>query len=417
MKTLLLCFCLCYPFIGFAQQEEILIKVHSNDYEFINVPVSIPLKSLPVAVWNDQVLYEKEDQTFRTIPHQIESGSNPQLTFMMDGVMGRQSVKEFVLRAGKKEPVFPSFEISADEETFIMILEDQKILSYQFREKMPPEGVDPVFRRSAFIHPIWSPSQTVLSRIQPEDHYHHYGIWNPWTKTKYRGEEIDFWNLGEKQGTVRFKGLISRVEGPVYGEMNILQDHIKLMDGTMEETVLHEKWSIRAWKLGKKDKFWLIDFTSILNCAEDSPLELTAYRYGGGIGFRAAEYWTSENTSVLTSEGRTREEADGSRAKWCMVSAGNENSLNEPGILFLSHSLNHEHPEPMRVWPSDANEGRGDLFFEFCPIRHNDWILEPGKEYALNYRLLVFDNPISADEAELYWKSFVNSPEVEIIKE
>jgi hypothetical protein len=55
------------------------------------------------------------------------------------------------------------------------------------------------------------------------------------------------------------------------------------------------------------------------------------------------------------------------------------------------------------------------MFFEFCPIRHNDWILEPGREYTLKYRMLVFDNPISPREAEMYWKSFVNSPEVKII--
>jgi hypothetical protein len=324
-------------------------------------------------------------------------------------------VKEFVLRSEERNISFSPIKILINEESYTVIDGNRKIFAYQHREQMPPSGVDPIYSRSAFIHPLWSPSQSALTRIQPEDHYHHYGIWNPWTKTMFGGEEIDFWNLGKKQGTVRFKGLISRVEGPVYGEIHVLQDHIKLGDGKTEETILHEAWMLRAWKLNRDKGYWLIDFTSILNCATPNPMELKAYRYGGGIGFRAAEQWTHKNTSVLTSRGKTRDEADGSRARWCMVSADIQDGSNEPGILFMSHSLNRDHPEPMRVWPSDANEGRGDLFFEFCPIRHKDWILEPGREYAQNYRLLVFDIPINPEEAELYWNSFVNSPEIEII--
>jgi hypothetical protein len=333
----------------------------------------------------------------------------------MSGYTNKNEVKEFILRSVESTISYSSIEVVTNEESYTMIYGDKKILSYRYREKMPPYGVDPVYRRSAFIHPIWSPSQIVLSRIQPEDHYHHYGIWNPWTKTKFLGEDIDFWNLGEKQGTVRFQGLIAEVEGPVYGEIKVLQDHVKLSDDGEDKTILHENWIVRTWKLDNKKNIWMIDFTSILNCATGSPLELLAYRYGGGIGFRAAEFWMKENTTVLTSEGKTRNEADGTRARWCMVSAKTIEGSHEPGILFLSHPLNRDHPEPMRVWPVDANEGRGDLFFEFCPIRHNSWILVPGKEYALNYRLLVFDYPISHEEADLYWKSFVNSPEVKII--
>ena len=398
-----------------AQPDEIRITVHTRDNEFFNVPVFIPIEKLHVKNLDNWVLYELSEKSTTVQPYQLESGERPGLVFIMRGHTQERTVKEFMLSRGQQSWSKPMVKISMGEETFTMVSGDKNILSYQHAEKMPPEGVDPVFRRSAFLHPVWSPGQTILTNIQPDDHYHHYGIWNPWTKTKYRGEEIDFWNLGEKQGTVIFKELISRIEGPVFGEIRVLQDHIKTAGGSNGEPVLHETCVIRSWRIDDSDRFWLIDFTSILRCATDSPVELTAYRYGGGIGYRAAEYWTNENSVVLTSEGQSRDDADGKRARWCMVSAGNPENKDEPGILFMSHDLNREHPEPMRVWPSDANEGRGDMFFEFCPIRHNDWILEPGREYTLKYRMLVFDNPISPGEAEMYWKSFVNSPEVEII--
>jgi hypothetical protein len=47
----------------------------------------------------------------------------------------------------------------------------------------------------------------------------------------------------------------------------------------------------------------------------------------------------------------------------------------------MSHPNNQSHPEPMRVWPLEANQGRGDMFFQFCPIRHKEWKIEPQQSY------------------------------------
>ena len=60
----------------------------------------------------------------------------------------------------------------------------------------------------------------------------------------------------------------------------------------------------------------------------------------------------------------------------------------------------------MRVWPIDANEGRGDVFFEFWPIRHESWKIEPNKKYQLRYRMVVFDGELTAVEAEEYWQNY-----------
>ena len=103
---------------------------------------------------------------------------------------------------------------------------EKPILSYQIETVNPPKGVSPFYRRSAFIHPVYSPGGEVLTRIQAPDHYHHYGIWNPWTLTFIGKREVDFWNLMKGEGTVRFAGLISQVEGPVYTGFKSLQEHI-----------------------------------------------------------------------------------------------------------------------------------------------------------------------------------------------
>ena len=74
------------------------------------------------------------------------------------------------------------------------------------------------------------------------------------------------------------------------------------------------------------------------------------------------------------------------------------------------------HPEPMRIWPLNANGGRGDMFFEFCPIRHNEWKIEPEKNYILKYRMIIFDGEMSPELAEIHWNSFALVREIEFIK-
>ena len=219
---------------------------------------------------------------------------------------------------------------------------------------------------------------------------------------------MDFWNLGEGQGTVRFAGYVSVVDGPVYGGFAVRQEHVAFQVKGPDKVAINELWQVRIWNMPGNVSLW--DLTTTLNCAS-GPVELEAYRYGGGIGFRATEEWTNQNVRVLTSEGKTRSKADGSRARWCDVSGGFTDS-GRSGILFMSHPDNREFPEPMRIWPEDSNNGRGDMFFEFCPIRHNSWKLLPGKNYVLNYRMLIYDDDISPETAESLWRDFAFPPKV-----
>jgi hypothetical protein len=100
-------------------------------------------------------------------------------------------------------------------------------------------------------------------------------------------------------------------------------------------------------------------------------------------------------------------DADGSMARWCIVEGQSETKSGRSGILFLSHPSNRMHPEPMRVWPIDANGGRGDMFFEFTPIRYQDWKIEPYQNYTLRYRMIVFDGKMDKETAELYCNIFI----------
>lgn len=285
------------------------------------------------------------------------------------------------------------------------------LLTYRYGMTYPPEGVDSIFRKSGYLHPMLSPSGDTLSRIQPPDHYHHYGIWGPWTHTQIEGERVDFWNLVERQGTVLFKDFNDTYSGPVFGGFNARQEHINLKASEDKRIALNEDLDVKVWDLGRPDRY-MVDYTSNFSSTLENGILFEAYRYGGGLGMRFTERWHKDNCSVLTSEGNDRLMADGTNARWCMVTGESSDGKGTNGVLFLSYPENRSHPEPMRIWPIDGNGGRGDMFFEFCPIRHEEWKIEPNKDYQLKYRMVVFDGKLTAEEAESYWKSFAGMPKV-----
>lgn len=294
---------------------------------------------------------------------------------------------------------------TGDSETTIYWGESP-VLSYVHEETMPPEGIDPLYKRSAYIHPLWSPGGERLTRIQPTDHYHHYGIWNPWTRTHFGERSVDFWNLVAGEGTVRFAEYLDKREGKEFAGFKVRQEHIYFMEDGTDAIAMNEIWDIRVHHA--EEDLYVVDLTTTLNSPLDKGITLEAYRYGGGLGFRATEKWHTDNSTVLTSEGKKRMDADGTGARWVVIEGESSVPEGRSGILFLSHPSNRAHPEPMRMWPPDSQDGKGNVFFEFCPIRHQEWILERGRDYTLKYRMVVFDGEINVETAEKYWKVFAN---------
>lgn len=294
---------------------------------------------------------------------------------------------------------------TADKGTDELVLktpDGTPLLAYRYTVKPPPQGVDAAYGRAGYIHPLFTPSGQVLTHIQPKDHYHHYGLWNPWTKVEYDGKLYDLWNIGDKKGTVRFVEFADTFQDAAHAGFEAVHDHV-IFDGNTETIIMRENWRIEGTQLSAS--CFQVDIHSSLSPATNVDVILKEYRYGG-LGFRATAEWTNQNSKVLTSDGKTRTDADGSLARWAIISG--QLGSGEGGVLFLSHPANHNSPEPVRVWPEDGNGGRGDLFFNFSPTKNSDWVLEAGNSYTLRYRLIVFDGTLSAAEADRLWASYAN---------
>ena len=237
---------------------------------------------------------------------------------------------------------------------------------------------------------------------------HHYGIMNPWTKTTFRGEIVDFWNLAKEEGRVRFGALVNVNEGDVFGSLQVLHEHLARPDSPGETIAMNELQEIKVFD--RNDGSFLFEINSQLNPTEKLILEKYAY---GGLLLRATDYWTHENSNFFTSEGLNREHANEKRARRVVVYG--DTPRGEAGILIMGHPSNYNHPEPVRVWNSDSDRPR-DYFINFSPTMNTHWVLESGINYTLRYRMLVFDGKIDENRAALIWDDFANPPEIIIDK-
>jgi len=382
------------------------ITVEAGGVERIDTPVCVSLKGIvPKGRENNIRLVEITDGKSKPVASQYDRLSG-RLCWILKGRTDADGKRVYKLVQDGPRRRRRGVEVIKTDKHLDISIGGRNVLRYNHAIVPPPAGSSPLYKRSGFIHPLWSPAQAVLTNIHPPDHIHHMGLWMPWTKTHFEGRNVDFWNLKEGQGTVRFVKFLSTTEGPVFGGFRALQEHVNLNAPGGEKVALNEVWDVRVWNTGGAGKgFWIVDFTSTQECASSSPLELPAYRYGG-FGFRATAEWKQGLADYLTSEGKTRKDGHATRAKWCI--AHGPTSKGDAGIVFMSHPDNREFPEPMRLWPG------GDIFFNFCPIQKKAWVLEPGNKYVFNYRMFVYNGRMTAEKAERCWQDFGNPPKIAV---
>lgn len=350
-------------------------------------------------------LIEVNENIRREVPFQIENGKSRILHWKInkESTAGALSY-DLILKKSNA----PSSTLKLKRENGLLTVSKggSNLLGYQYQFMPAPAGKDPAYGRSGFIHPLNTPKGDTLTWIQPADHYHHYGLWNPWTHVLFEGDTLDFWNLNKKQGTVRFAQFLKQEDGPIFAEYSALHEHVVFKNGT-EKVALNEVQNVRVYQ--PEEDLYILDFSIDMSPAGDAPFHILEYRYGG-FGWRATESWNDKNSEVITSEGKSRKESDGSTARWCIVQG--ELGQNYGGAILMSHPTNYNHPEPLRIWPEGSN-GDGDMFVNFAPTKNMDWVLKSNNTYNLKYRLLVFNGNMTAEKAEAAWQEYVNPIKIE----
>ncbi|MFO0867856.1 MAG: PmoA family protein [Pirellulales bacterium] len=339
----------------------------------------------------------------RPLPAQVDSGTPRRLWWVIPGPLAGGESREFRLAAGAP-PASSHLRITADEKAYTVQWQGRPqmppmpVLQYNHAHVLPPQGLDPRFGRSAYIHPVWTPGGTVVTDEFPPDHAHQSGIFLAYTKTRFENREPNFWELAHGRGRVRFvrRQAAAVSAGPIFVELVVDQEHV---DETAPggKVALRETWRLQVWNVGSADGTpWVVDLESTRACASSEPLYLPQYHYGG-MALRGARSWGGDAARFLTSDGADRLAGNHTRPRWCDLSgtvAG-----RQAGLALLTHPGNFRYPEPLRIHPTMP-------YLVYTPSHLGDWAIEPGTPQTSRYRLLVHDGPLTAATADQWWLDF-----------
>jgi len=312
-------------------------------------------------------------------------------------------VLKFRWRQEEQPPADPVIALKDNGKEIIFEHSGNQLVTYRYQLMPLPEGVSQIYSRSGFIHPLTTLSGNLISRVQPPDHYHHYGLWHPWTRTHYRGEEIDFWNLNKGEGTVAFQEVLAMNEGPLFTDLTVVQHH-NVHPGRGEQTVLKETLTYRMWILPHTEDYYILDVFYDMSPSTKFPLEIKEYRYQG-FSLRGPEHWSDDNATLLTSSGKNKSDGNATRARWMKV-YGPGDQTEESSVIMMTHPSNFNYPELIRIWPTGSNQGKSNVFLNFNPAQDRDWLMIPGKTYSSKYRLIIGDRDFSVEETERLWSMY-----------
>lgn len=270
-----------------------------------------------------------------------------------------------------------------------------EILSFFHKLNDLPDELDERYHRAGYIHPVRTPSGTILTdHMNASQHPHHSGIWSAWTNTEFQGRKPDFWNVHQDAGRVDLAEVNHFWSGPVFGGFESVNKFIDLTSGA-PIIALYEKWTTRIFAVPENAGYFVFEIDFIQHTAGPDTLFLPEYRYGG-VGLRGHAQWTEnpETTTFLTSEGLGRD-GHGTRAKWAHIGGYTEGNLG--GIAVLGHPQNYRFPQTMRIHPREP-------FFNFAPVQLGDMAIEPGKPYSTRLRFVTYDGEPNAELIERLWQ-------------
>ncbi len=276
------------------------------------------------------------------------------------------------------------------------------MLAWQVAPMAHPAGGEKFAAASAFLHPLCTPSGFVCTTVQPPDHLHHLGLWWPWKFVEVDGKRYNTWEMQEGQGAHVGRTAKQLSGGPDKLAWEFSNDTvIRPADGP-QATVIHETAKVTLGSQGKDVN--VID-VAISQQAADKPVTIVNYTYSG-FSWRGPASWNKDNSTMTTSEGLGREQANGKPARWVMVSG--PTPAGSATVLLMSAAADLAGtPERLRVW--DAKMGNGTPFVNFNPVLDKALPLDDGHPAVSNmkYRVLAADRTLDATEAETEWRKWL----------
>ena len=293
-------------------------------------------------------------------------------------------------------------ELTDTDDVIRITLSGKPVLEYVKTDKPVPEGMDPAYRRSGYIHPVFTPDGVEATGDFAPDHPHQHGLFFAWTRTKYEGKKVDFWNLVKKLGRVEHRGVkaLTRKDDRV----SFSVEHAFVVgEGDAREDALKETWTVTVHKT-PADHF-LFDIESVQTCAGDKPLTLDKYHYGG-MAFRGNTQWVKEkgdksiepgDLEYSTSNGKNRFDGNHTPVDW--VSFSGKVDGKPASVTVFGSPKNFRAPQHVRIHPDKP-------YFCFAPMVTGEFSIKPGDRYVSRYRYLVTGAKPATDQIQKHWEEY-----------
>jgi hypothetical protein len=218
-----------------------------------------------------------------------------------------------------------------------------------------------------YIHPLLAPDgKGVLTEFRPGHHHHQTGIYFGFSAVNGRSffhntDGAFFRGKGAKVETADGK----RVAWVVVTDW-LAADGSVLLTETQRWTMEHAGGS----------------YTLDLDWSGQAAVDLTVGKYDYGGLFIRMPWKPGIRGDAINSEGQSKKDAEGQRARWVDVGMEIEGRSGLAHIAMLDHRSNPDHPVPWRV---DANLG-------IVPSRSRlgDWKIARGETARARYRMVVY---------------------------
>ncbi|MDF1824438.1 MAG: PmoA family protein [Verrucomicrobiales bacterium] len=254
------------------------------------------------------------------------------------------------------------------------------VLVYNKAPTADTEENDPVYTRSGYIHPVFTPSGKQVTDDFAPDHPHQHGLFFAWTRTSFEGRSPEFWNQKKMAGGISYAETVELIEEDDHVGFEVRHRWDDLTAPIEPKAVLTEKWEVLV---RKAEKAYVIDLVSRQSLAGERPLVIEKYHYGG-MAIRGSRAWMGEDDLLMrTNEGLGRIRGNHTRPESVVMSGLIDGS--PCGILAIQDPSNFRYPQWVRLHPAKP-------YFVFSPMVEEPFTIEPGEAYVSKYRYVIFDD-------------------------
>jgi hypothetical protein len=401
--------------IAAAAPEEFDVAIDAGDHDRRE---SLVMLQMPPEAKAWKSIRLRDVGTDRTTPVQVIGLTEPVLAFFIRDLKAH-SIRTFRMTPGaSKSEAVSDCTCDDDGKGATLSVNGRKVLRYNSAMMESPAGLDPNYRRSGYIHPLFSPSGREITGDFAPDHAHQHALFFAWVNTTFDGRKTDFWNQQTRTGRVRHMEALSTVNGPVFAGFSVRLRH-EALDGDNAKPALDEVWTVRAYRVEPDARQFVIDFESRQTCASPNSLQIHKYHYGG-LGLRGNSAWfdpqakgddppdpaRGHESEFLTSEGKRR--ADGNHTRPCWLDLSGKLDGAFAGVAVLDDPRNFRFPQSVRLHPNKP-------YFAFSPSVEGEFRIEPGQTYISRYRIITHDGPPNAAALDSLWRDLAEPPSARIV--